>query len=118
MAQANDVAEAVGSEWVGVAVDVYHLWWDPDLEAEIARCGEAGRLFAFHVCDWRSPTRDMLNDRALMGDGCVPIRQIREWVERGGFNGAIEVEIFSDEWWAKDQHEFLAAIRQRCEDYC
>ncbi|MBN1515382.1 sugar phosphate isomerase/epimerase [Candidatus Sumerlaeota bacterium] len=109
--QANDMAEAIGSPHCGVAVDVYHLWWDPELESEIRRCGEAGRLFAFHVCDWLSPTRDLLNDRGLMGDGCIPIRQIRGWVEATGFHGYNEVEIFSDELWRLDPADFTGKIK-------
>jgi sugar phosphate isomerase/epimerase len=108
MQQANDMVEALALDNVGVAVDVYHLWWDPNLESEIRRAGDTIR--AFHVCDWRTPTRDLLNDRALMGDGCVPVRRIRQWVEETGFSGPIEVEIFSDEWWATDQSEFLDRI--------
>lgn len=110
MKQANDMAEALKSDWVGVAVDVYHLWWDPDLEKEISRCGRNGKLLAFHICDWKSPTVDMLNDRGLMGEGCIPIRKIRSWVEAAGFNGFIEVEIFSNIYWKQDQHEFLGKI--------
>ena len=108
--QANDLCAAIDSPWVGVTVDVYHLWWDPDLQQEIARCGAAGWLDAFHICDWRTPTLDLLNDRGLMGEGCIPIRQIRGWVEAAGFDGFNEVEIFSERHWASDQHEFLANI--------
>ena len=110
MTQANDLAEALNSPWVGVAVDVYHVWWDPNLEKEIFRCGKNGSLLAFHVCDWKSPTVDMLNDRGLMGEGCIPIRKIRSWVEATGFNGFIEVEIFSNEYWKMDQSLFLKNI--------
>lgn len=108
--QANDLAEAIESENVGVAVDVYHLWWDPDLEQEIYRCGRSKNLLAFHICDWKSPTVDMLNDRGLMGEGCIPLRKIRSWVEKAGFNGFIEVEIFSNIYWKQDQEEFLKKI--------
>lgn len=110
LAQANDMCEALASPDVGVAVDVYHLWWDSALESEIARCGRLGKLFAYHVCDWRTPTTDLLTDRGLMGEGCIPLRQIRGWVETAGFSGFNEVEIFSTRWWAADQDEFLAAI--------
>ncbi len=110
LSQANDMAEAFDSTWVGVAVDVYHLWWDPSLEKEIKRCGEHGNLLAFHVCDWKVPTTDLLLDRGLMGEGCIPLRQIRSWVEETGFNGFIEVEIFSNAWWTEDQSEFLNKI--------
>ncbi|MRG44921.1 TIM barrel protein [Chitinophaga sp. SYP-B3965] len=110
LAQANDLAEALHSPWVGVAVDVYHLWWDPTLEQEIKRCGS--NLFAFHICDWRVPTRDILLDRGLMGEGCIPIAEIRGWVQETGFNGFDEVEIFSTEYWSGDQALFLQKIKQ------
>jgi sugar phosphate isomerase/epimerase len=110
MAQANDMVEAINSPLVGVAVDVYHLWWDPDLEKEIKRCGKNNSLLAFHICDWKSPTLDFLNDRGLMGEGCIPIRKIRSWVEAAGFQGFIEVEIFSSIYWKQDQSLFLKDI--------
>jgi len=110
LAQANDMAEALNSPFVGVAVDVYHLWWDPNLESEIKRCGRNNHLAAFHICDWSVPTKDLLNDRGLMGDGCIPIKKIRGWVEETGFNGFNEVEIFSNHWWAQDQSQFLQKI--------
>ncbi len=108
MGQANDMVEALALDNVGVAVDVYHLWWDPKLESEIQRCGE--KVLAFHVCDWRTPTRDLLTDRGMMGDGCIDIPQIRKWVEATGFSGFKEVEIFSEEQWARDQVEYLDDI--------
>lgn len=111
MKQANDACQALNSPWVGVAVDVYHLWWDPDLAHEIQRCGQNGWLLAFHVCDWKTPTADLLNDRGLMGAGCIPIRAIRGWVEQAGFNGFNEVEIFSHKYWADDQLIFLQKIK-------
>ena len=98
MAQANDLAEEINSDFVGVAVDVYHLWWDDNLQQEIMRCGKNDNLFAFHVCDWNVPTTDFLNDRGLMGDGCINVPQIRSWVEKAGFKGYNEVEIFSDKY--------------------
>ncbi|MGI8635065.1 MAG: sugar phosphate isomerase/epimerase family protein [Segetibacter sp.] len=108
--QANDMAEAIDSPWVGIAVDVYHLWWDQSLEQEIQRCGEKGNLSAFHICDWKTPTADFLNDRGLMGDGCIPVKKIRSWVEATGFTGFNEVEIFSNIYWQQDQEEFLKKI--------
>jgi sugar phosphate isomerase/epimerase len=104
------MAEALHSPWVGVAVDVYHLWWDPNLEKEIKRCGENGNLLAFHICDWKVPTTDFLLDRGLMGEGCIPIKQIRAWVEATGFTGFNEVEIFSTTFWNEDQHGVLKKI--------
>jgi len=113
--QANNMCYALRSDWVGVAVDVYHLWWDPFLRAELERTRE--HLFAFHVCDWRVPTRDMLNDRGLMGEGCIKVRDIRGWVEQAGFTGFIEVEIFSDEYWGMDQRRYLRKIRNAYREY-
>lgn len=110
MTQANDMAEAIGHSLVGVAVDVFHLWWDPRLEQEIQRCGDNGHLFAFHICDWKYPLDDMLNDRGLMGEGCIDVPLIRSWVEKAGFTGYNEVEIFSNRHWAKDQKVFLQEI--------
>lgn len=111
LGQANDLADAIGSPHFGVVVDVYHLWWDPHLEAEIARCGRNGHLLAFHICDWKSPTEHILLDRGLMGEGCIPLRQIRRWVEDTGFDGYVEVEIFSENYWKQDQHAFLRQIQ-------
>ncbi len=117
LAQANDMCLRLGDWQVGVAVDVYHLWWDPNLASEIKRCGELGRLLAFHVSDWRTPTEDLLNDRGLMGEGCIDVPQIRGWVEEAGFHGFIEVEIFSNRYWATDQQAFLDKIKQAYLNY-
>ncbi len=117
LGQANDMCEAIASPHVGVAVDVYHVWWDPALEQEIARCGRLKALFAYHVCDWRTPTIDLLNDRGLMGEGCIPLRQIRAWVEGTGFRGFNEVEVFSTRLWAMDQDEYLKKIVQAYKDH-
>ena len=117
LGQANDLCEQLNSPWVGVAVDVYHLWWDPALEAEIARCGRLKSLIAYHVCDWKSPTTDLLLDRGLMGEGCIPLRQIRGWVEAAGFGGWNEVEIFSTRYWSGDQAAFLNQVVQAYRDH-
>ena len=110
LSQANDMATALNSPFVGVAVDVYHLWWDPDLEQEIKRCSDHGHLLAFHICDWNVPTTDLLLDRGLMGEGCIPVKKIRSWVEAAGFNGFYEVEIFSNKFWKDDPSQFLEKI--------
>ncbi|MEP6873446.1 MAG: sugar phosphate isomerase/epimerase family protein [Burkholderiales bacterium] len=108
--QALDLCDALDpsrSGALGVAVDVYHVWWDPKLRAQIARAGR-NRLLAFHVCDWLTPTRDLLNDRGMMGDGVIDIPRIRGWVEAAGFAGYSEVEIFSAEnWWKRGGGEVL-----------
>ena len=94
-------------------MDVYHVWWDPKLEAQIARAGRE-RLLAFHVCDWLVPTRDLLEDRGMMGDGVIELPRIRAWVEAAGFAGYSEVEIFSSaNWWKRPEDEVLATCIER-----
>lgn len=111
MAQAHAICDALGSPAnLGIAVDVYHVWWDDSLESQIKIAGKKDRLLAFHVCDWKTPTTDLLNDRGLMGEGCIPIRKIKSWANAAGFNGFNEVEIFSNKNWAMDQSEWLAKI--------
>lgn len=109
--QARAICGELASPWLGIALDVYHTWWDERLEDEIRACGRDGTLFAFHISDWRTPTVDLLEDRGLMGEGCIPIRQIRGWVEAAGFRGFNEVEIFSRRLWAGDQARFLEDIK-------
>ena len=108
--QANDMVEVFNSKQLGVVYDIYHLWWDPDLETETKRCGSNSNLFAFHICDWKTPTEDILLDRGLMGEGCIDIKHLRNLVETNGFTGFHEVEIFSKKYWAEDQAEFLKKI--------
>lgn len=112
LGQANDLAQQLDSPFLGVTVDVYHLWWDPALRAEIARCGGLGKLFSYHICDWKTPTEDLLLDRGLMGEGCIPLREIGGWVGKAGFAGYAEVEIFSKKYWAMDQAAWLQLILQ------
>jgi sugar phosphate isomerase/epimerase len=107
--QALDICDALDpgrSGMLGVALDVYHIWWDPDLQPQIARAGK-DRLLAFHVCDWLVPTKDILNDRGMMGDGVIDIRSVRSAVEARGFGGYCEIEIFSNAWWEKPIDEVL-----------
>ena len=108
-----DELDAGKTGMLGVALDIYHVWWDPKLEAQIARAGRE-RLLAYHVCDWLTPTRDLLSDRGMMGDGVVELRRIRQWVEAAGFAGFSEVEIFSTQnWWLKSGEETLDACIER-----
>jgi sugar phosphate isomerase/epimerase len=113
LAEARAICEQLRSAWLGIALDVYHVWWDPELEREIELAGEQGTLFGFHVCDWRLNTRHLLTDRGLMGEGCIDIRRIRSLVEAAGFVGFNEVEVFSEQYWAMDQGAYLALIAQR-----
>ena len=112
MAEARHICEQLKHPLLGIAVDVYHVWWDPDLREEIQKAGQQKTLFGFHVCDWRVNTRHLLTDRGLMGQGCIDIRRIRSWVEEAGFKGLVEVEIFSEEFWAIDQNRYVDMIRE------
>jgi sugar phosphate isomerase/epimerase len=110
--QALDLCDALG-EGVGVAVDVYHVWWDPKLQQQIARAGK-NRILAHHICDWLVPTRDLLNDRGMMGDGVIDLPLIRSWVQGTGYAGFQEVEIFSElDWWQRDPDEVLRTCIDR-----
>jgi len=117
MAQANALCDELapdGTDGLGLAVDVYHVWWDPLLRAEIIRAGERNRLFAYHICDWLVPTRDLLNDRGMMGDGVIDLPLIRGWMDAAGYRGMHEVEIFSaQDWWKRDGDEVLLTCRRR-----
>jgi len=116
--QANDLCDELG-EGTGIAVDIYHVWWDPKLKSQIERAARSGqnRILAFHVSDWLVPTTDVLNDRGMMGDGVVNIPLVRSWVEAAGFKGMHEVEIFSTRWWKCAGDEVLATCKQRHQEY-
>jgi sugar phosphate isomerase/epimerase len=118
LAQANDLCDqlcASGRDGLGVAVDVYHVWWDPNLQREIERAGANDRLLAYHICDWLVPTNDLLNDRGMMGDGVIDLALIRRWMEAADYRGMHEVEIFSTAWWQRDGDEVLLTCKQRHE---
>jgi sugar phosphate isomerase/epimerase len=111
LAQANDLCEQLG-DGTGIAVDTYHVWWDPELAREIARAGR--NILAYHVNDWLVPTTDLLLDRGMMGDGVIDLRAIRAMVEAAGYRGHCEVEILSAEnWWKRDPDEVLRICIER-----
>jgi sugar phosphate isomerase/epimerase len=112
LAEARQICEQIRDPMLGIAVDVYHVWWDPDLQKEIELAGRQKTIFAFHVCDWRVPTRNLLTDRGLMGDGCINIPIMRSWIEQAGFDGLIEVEVFSEEYWSMDQQQYVSRIAE------
>ena len=113
LGQALHICDRLG-EGVGVAIDVYHVWWDQELEAQIARAGRNGQILAYHICDWLVPTRDLLLDRGMMGDGVIDLPRIRACVEAAGYDGLHEVEIFSaEDWWKRDPDEVLRVCIQR-----
>jgi sugar phosphate isomerase/epimerase len=113
--QALDICDAIDPKrtgMLGVALDVYHIWWDFELMDQIARAGK-DRLLAFHVCDWLVPTKDILNDRGMMGDGVIDIQSLRSAVEAQGFAGYSEIEIFSNDWWDKSMDDVLRTCIER-----
>jgi sugar phosphate isomerase/epimerase len=110
--QALDICDSLG-DGIGVAVDVYHVWWDPKLERQIKRAGKK-RILGYHICDWLVPTRDLLNDRGMMGDGVIDLPRIRGWIEGAGYTGFHEVEIFSElDWWRRDPDQVLQTCKDR-----
>jgi sugar phosphate isomerase/epimerase len=117
--QALDICDRLDPERrraLGVAVDLYHVWWDPKLEAQIARAGR-DRLLAYHVSDWLVPTRDLLNDRGMMGDGIIELKKCRKWMEDAGYAGFSEVEIFSEFWWSQPgEHVLDTCLRRHMEN--
>jgi sugar phosphate isomerase/epimerase len=113
LAHALDLCDALG-DGVGVAIDTYHVWWDSALEAQIARAGAGNRILAHHICDWLVPTRDLLLDRGMMGDGVIDLPRVRAAVEKAGYTGFVEVEIFSAaDWWTKPGDEVLRTCIER-----
>jgi sugar phosphate isomerase/epimerase len=110
LGQALDLCDELG-EGSGVAVDVYHVWWDPDLARQMARA--QGRIAGFHVCDWKVPTTDLVFDRGLPGEGVIDIPAIRAMAEASGWTGGVEVEILSNHWWAQDPEAVLREVRAR-----
>ena len=116
--QALDLCDALGPG-VGVAIDVYHTWWDPKIHDQIARAGRNGQILAHHICDWLVPTRDMLLDRGMMGDGVIDLKRFRADIESAGFHGPQEVEIFSaNDWWTRSGHDVIATCIERFRSVC
>ena len=116
--QALDLAGQIAPD-VGVAIDVYHVWWEPGLAEQIARAGRENRIFAHHICDWLVPTRDLLLDRGMMGDGVIDLKGFRRMIEDAGFFGPQEVEIFSAaDWWKKPGEQVLKACMERYNKFC
>ena len=114
LAQANALCDELapnGRSGLGVAVDVYHVWWDPERAAEIARLGD--RVAGYHVNDWLVPVKNVLMNRGMMGDGVIELRRIRGEIERAGYRGPIEVEIFNEEIWQTPLDELVRLTKER-----
>jgi sugar phosphate isomerase/epimerase len=118
LAQALDLCDQLG-DGVGVTIDTYHVWWDPDLANQIARAGRGKRILAHHICDWLVPTQNLVTDRGMMGDGVIDLRGFRRMIEAAGFHGPQEVEIFSaDNWWKRPGDEVLRTCIARYQECC
>ena len=117
LSEALDMCEAIeaaADPWLGTCIDVYHVWWDPNLVRDIARAGAQKRIFGFHVCDWLVPTVDVLNDRGMMGDGIIDVPGIRRQIEAADYDGLVEVEIFSERnWWRRPIAKTLGICKER-----
>ncbi|MGN5378795.1 sugar phosphate isomerase/epimerase family protein [Streptomyces lasalocidi] len=114
LAQALDLAERFPAHQVGVTVDTYHIWWDDQAPAQIARAGAGGRIHTFQLADWITPLpQGVLTGRGQIGDGAIDLRAWRGYVEAVGYTGPIEVELFNDDLWARDGREVLAETAQR-----
>ncbi|MFD0340481.1 sugar phosphate isomerase/epimerase family protein [Streptomyces sp. NPDC127117] len=114
LSQALDIAERFPADQVGVVVDTYHIWWDDQAPAQIARAGAGGRIHSFQLADWITPLpAGVLLGRGQLGDGAVDFRSFRSLVEATGFDGPIEVEIFNEALWARNGAEVLAEVAAR-----
>ncbi len=114
LSQALDICAEINAPNLGVCIDVYHTWWDPNLARDIARAGREKRIISYHVSDWLSPTIDVLNDRGMMGDGVIDLKSFRHLMENAGYDGLVEVELFSAEnWWKKPIAETLGVLKER-----
>ena len=116
LGQALDLAERFDPSDVGVVIDVYHVWWDPELERGVERA--AGRILGYHVSDWLSPTPDVLAGRGMMGDGVIDLPRIRALVERAGYDGPIEVEVINPALASLETEELMSTVRDRFERCC
>lgn len=110
----QEIEGTVAAPYLGICLDVYHVWWDPNLKRDVTRAGVEKRIFGFHVCDWLVPTSDVLNDRGMMGDGVIDIPSIHAQVKKADYRGLVEVEIFSDRnWWKRPIAEILKVCALR-----
>ncbi len=116
LGQALDIVERLGMSNVGVVIDVYHVWWDPELYRQIERA--RGKIFGFHVNDWIAPPPDILLGRGMMGDGIIELRRIRAAVQAAGYRGPIECEIFNRDIWARPGDEVLSLMMARVREFC
>ena len=106
LGQALDLTADLDPAVVGVALDAFHVWWDPDVLDLIARAGREGRIATFQVCDWRTPLgADVLLSRHQPGDGVIDLASLTTAVVNAGYERDIEVEIFNESIWQADPLE-------------
>jgi len=115
LSDANDLCAELDHPAIGIALDVFHVWWEMDLAEQIDRAAKGGWLDAYHVCDFKPAMEDLLLDRGLPGEGCVALREIDRLLQATEVSGFREGGIFSSKWWARDQEQFLDAIVDACE---
>ncbi|MCY4445836.1 MAG: sugar phosphate isomerase/epimerase [Rhodobacteraceae bacterium] len=116
---AINIVNTINHSHVGLAIDIYHVWWDTSLKSELSRIKGKGKIFGFHLCDWLRETNDILFDRGMMGDGVADIQGIRKIVEETGYDGYCEVEIFSEQnWWKKEPEQVLDVVIERFCSVC
>ena len=114
--QALNICNKINDDFLGIVLDVYHIWWDPDLEESIQKT--KGKILGYHVCDWHRDTNDILLDRGMMGDGIVDIKKISNWISKAGYDNLVEVEIFSKNiWWSKPGDEVIQIVKNRFLEY-
>src|SRR5690606_41475870 len=111
LGEANLLVKRLGSPGVGAVIDVYHVWWDPGVDAAIAAA--SAHTLGFHVNDWIVPLPDILAGRGMMGDGVIDLRRLRAAVDASGYDGPIEVEIFNQSLWARPMDEVLELMVER-----
>lgn len=111
LGEASAMAKRLASPWVGAVIDVYHVWWDPQIEGSIETAKD--HTLGFHVNDWIVPLPDVLAGRGMMGDGVIDLKRLREAVDASGYDGPIEVEIFNQSLWARPMDEVLELMVER-----
>lgn len=111
LAQATRLVRQLGATNVGLAVDTYHVWWDPNLESSLADA--ADYVLGIHVADWLVPTTDLLAGRGLPGDGIIDLSAILTTLVKNGYDGWVEVEVLNREVWARPTDAVIADVRER-----